>query len=88
MLHSHHRRYIVGFYRNEQKTIWGSVKTLFVLHNETGNVWTHLLGACTLQFTSCCSRLPAVCWWGEFKPQQQLASSLGETILSPCWVAT
>lgn len=37
-------RYIVGFYRTEQKTVWDSVRTLFVLHNETGNVWTHFLG--------------------------------------------
>jgi hypothetical protein len=37
-------RYIVGSYRPEQslRDCW---KTLFVLHNETGNVWTHILGA-------------------------------------------
>eukprot|EP00775_Hariotina_reticulata_P005147 gene5147-5387_t len=35
--------FIMGSYRTEQ-TVWDSVKTLFVLHNETGNVWTHFLG--------------------------------------------
>jgi len=38
-----HARFIMGSYRTEQ-TVWDSVKTLFVLHNETGNVWTHFLG--------------------------------------------
>jgi predicted membrane channel-forming protein YqfA (hemolysin III family) len=37
-------RYIVGFYRAEQKSVWDSVRTVFSLHNETGNVWTHFLG--------------------------------------------
>lgn len=35
--------YIVGSYRPEQ-SFRESIKTLFVLHNETGNVWTHILG--------------------------------------------
>ncbi|KAF8066272.1 ADIPOR3 [Scenedesmus sp. PABB004] len=35
--------YIVGSYRPEQ-SIRGSVRSLFSLHNETGNVWTHFLG--------------------------------------------
>lgn len=36
--------YIVGGYRTEQKSVWDSVLTVFSLHNETGNVWTHFLG--------------------------------------------
>lgn len=35
--------YIVKYYRREQR-FRDSWKTLFQLHNETGNVWTHLLG--------------------------------------------
>lgn len=34
----------MGSYRPEQ-SFRESIKTLFVLHNETGNVWTHILGA-------------------------------------------
>lgn len=41
-------RYIVGFYRAEQKSVWDSVRTVFSLHNETGNVWTHFLGIDTM----------------------------------------
>lgn len=44
MKHCPPRRYIVGFYRTEQKTIWDSVRTVFTLHNETVNVWSHFLG--------------------------------------------
>ena len=25
--------------------VWGSLKSLFRVHNESGNVWTHLIGA-------------------------------------------
>eukprot|EP00879_Flechtneria_rotunda_P020563 GHRR01021637.1.p1 GENE.GHRR01021637.1~~GHRR01021637.1.p1 ORF type:complete len:216 (+),score=49.99 GHRR01021637.1:118-765(+) len=35
--------YIVGSYRPEQSA-WDSIRTIFSLHNETGNVWTHILG--------------------------------------------
>jgi predicted membrane channel-forming protein YqfA (hemolysin III family) len=38
----------VGSYRPEQ-SFRDSIKTLFVLHNETGNVWTHILGAYCMQ---------------------------------------
>ncbi len=37
--------FIVGSYRPQQSP-WNSVKSLFGLHNETGNIWTHLLGVC------------------------------------------
>jgi hypothetical protein len=36
--------FIVDFYR-PTSTPWDSLRTLWRLHNETGNVWTHLLGA-------------------------------------------
>lgn len=36
--------FIIGSYRPQQ-SVWSSVKSVFRLHNETGNVWTHLLGA-------------------------------------------
>ena len=35
--------FILRYYRREQR-FRDSWKTLFQLHNETGNVWTHLLG--------------------------------------------
>jgi adiponectin receptor len=36
--------FIHGFYRKEQSLV-SSLRTLFKLHNETGNVWTHFIGA-------------------------------------------
>ena len=35
--------YITTGYRAELG-FWDSVKSLFGLHNETGNIWTHLIG--------------------------------------------
>ena len=35
--------YIITGYRVELD-FWESVKSLFGLHNETGNIWTHLIG--------------------------------------------
>jgi adiponectin receptor len=35
--------FIFGSYRPQQ-SLWSSLRTLWGLHNETGNVWTHLLG--------------------------------------------
>lgn len=35
--------YIFTGYR-VQTGVWGSLKSLFRIHNESGNVWTHLLG--------------------------------------------
>ena len=32
-------------YRTETVSSWASVKTIFKVHNETGNIWTHLLSA-------------------------------------------
>lgn len=42
--------YIATGYRG-QLTYWGTVKSLFRLHNETGNIWTHLLGGQQSQMT-------------------------------------
>jgi hypothetical protein len=35
-----------------QMTVRDSVKSLFNVHNETGNIWTHFIGA-SLSFTLC-----------------------------------
>jgi hypothetical protein len=35
--------FIFGSYRPQQSP-WSSLRTVWGLHNETGNVWTHLLG--------------------------------------------
>lgn len=43
----------MGFYRTEQKSVWDSVRTVFSLHNETGNVWTHFLGAYDPHIRAC-----------------------------------
>lgn len=36
---------ILGGYRRLQYTYRGCVKSMFYIHNETGNIYTHLLGA-------------------------------------------
>lgn len=36
--------YILRFYRREQSAL-ASMRTFFRIHNETGNVWTHFIGA-------------------------------------------
>jgi adiponectin receptor len=36
--------YIVTGYRADTG-LWGSLRSLFRLHNESGNIWTHLCGA-------------------------------------------
>lgn len=41
--------FILSSYRRGEQGVWPSVRTLFGLHNETGNVWTHLVG-CVLFF--------------------------------------
>lgn len=38
--------FITAYYRAPDQTWRASVSTLFGIHNETGNVWTHLVGAC------------------------------------------
>ncbi len=38
-------QYIVSGYRL-QLGAWDSIKSVFGLHNETGNIWSHLLGQC------------------------------------------
>lgn len=38
-------QYIVSGYRL-QLSAWESIKSVFGLHNETGNIWSHLLGQC------------------------------------------
>lgn len=37
--------YIENFYRPELSDTWTCIKTLFRVHCETGNIWTHLIGA-------------------------------------------
>jgi len=39
--------YIRDFYRPELRDSWTCLKTVFQYHNETGNIWSHLLGAGT-----------------------------------------
>ena len=36
--------FITTGYRGTQLGAWDSIKSLFGLHNETGNIWTHLIG--------------------------------------------
>lgn len=36
--------YIVRGYRIGYQGWWGGFKTIFMIHNETGSIWTHLLG--------------------------------------------
>jgi len=36
--------FILTSYRRGEQGVWPSVRSLFGLHNETGNVWTHLVG--------------------------------------------
>lgn len=36
--------FIVGSYRPGGQSLWSSLRSVWGLHNETGNVWTHLLG--------------------------------------------
>lgn len=38
--------FITAYYRAPDQTWRSSVGTLFGIHNETGNVWTHLVGEC------------------------------------------
>lgn len=37
--------FIVSGYRADSQSYWKSFKSLFYLHNELVNIWTHLLGA-------------------------------------------
>ena len=39
--------YIIRGYRINHNTNGRSIKSIFVCHNETVNIWTHLLGALT-----------------------------------------
>ena len=39
--------YIITGYRANW-SVRDTLRSLFLLHNETGNVWTHLLGGCVL----------------------------------------
>ena len=48
-------QYIVSGYRL-QLGAWDSIKSVFGLHNETGNIWSHLLGQCCLL---CCQERKA-----------------------------
>ncbi|KAI9366866.1 HlyIII-domain-containing protein [Zopfochytrium polystomum] len=41
----HHNKYILSGYRRIQYTYRGCVRSLFYIHNETGNIYTHLIGA-------------------------------------------
>jgi predicted membrane channel-forming protein YqfA (hemolysin III family) len=40
----HFNRYVIHGYRINYNTNWLALRSLFQLHNETGNVWTHLIG--------------------------------------------
>ena len=37
------RPYILNYYRVNY-TAWDCIKSLFTLHNETANIWTHIVG--------------------------------------------
>ena len=37
--------YILRHYRPSSKCYWKSIKSLFYIHNQTGNIYSHLLGA-------------------------------------------
>ena len=49
-------QYIVSGYRL-QLGAWDSIKSVFGLHNETGNIWSHLLGQCC---SLCCQERSAL----------------------------
>ena len=38
-------KHIKRGYRVNFNTFWDTTKTLFMIHNETVNVWSHLIGA-------------------------------------------
>ncbi len=46
--------FILGSYRREQSMVQ-SLTTLFNVHNETGNVWTHLLGEWDARLMGACN---------------------------------
>lgn len=41
--HQRDNKYILGYYRSNY-SVKKSLRSLFQLHNETGNIWTHLIG--------------------------------------------
>jgi hypothetical protein len=42
--------HIVGGYRIGYSSTWEVLKTVFMIHNETVNIWTHLIGAIIVIF--------------------------------------
>ncbi|KAF7557877.1 hypothetical protein G7046_g5932 [Stylonectria norvegica] len=48
----HDNHYILTGYRQSRNSYIHSIKSLFYLHNETVNVWSHLLGAIVFIFSS------------------------------------
>ena len=44
-------------YRINFNSRGSALKSLFMLHNETGNVWTHLIGACIFVWLTCYLKL-------------------------------
>lgn len=36
--------YILHYHRPQLNTFWACFKSIFRVHTETGNIWTHLLG--------------------------------------------
>lgn len=41
--------FIIRGHRPALKSYWGCAKSIFRVHTETGNIWTHLLGKCRLK---------------------------------------
>ena len=55
--------YITGGYRSQGSSVWQCIASLFELHNETLNIWTHVVGAGIFVYL-----LIAVLTTGELSP--------------------
>lgn len=49
--------YIVHGYRVDW-SVWDSIKSIWRVHNETGNIWTHLIGAHSTHIAVCTIEQP------------------------------
>lgn len=45
-----HNRIIFAGYRPITLSSWQTFRSLFLIHNETGNIWTHMIGAIMFYF--------------------------------------
>ena len=59
--------YIQTGYRHQSNSYWKSASSITYLHNESVNIWTHLLGAALAAIT-------AVVMYGAIKPRYEMAT--------------